>query len=209
MTKAYNPLPLRPAQQTVFSDRRWFRAAIVGRRWGKTHLACAELRRGAKSKVGHYLYLAPNYSMAKDIGWEAMRAAIPDELIEETLHSTLSLKLKNGSTIQMGSVQVPFYWKGTALCGVVLDEFAQYDFDVWSSIVKSCVADLQGWALFLTTGMEGGSLGPCYEHMSYDLQPIYRYTSLQGGNTSEERVEEARKTLSRQAFRVEFEAAMM
>jgi hypothetical protein len=209
MPKAYNPLPLRPAQETVFNDRRRFRAAIVGRRWGKTHLACAELRRGATNVIGHYLYLAPNYRMAKDTGWEAMQAAIPDELIEETLHSTLSLKLKNGSTIQMGSAENVDALKASALRGVVLDEFALYDKDVWRCVIAPSIADLRGWALFLTTARPDGSLGPYYDSIGYKLQPIYRYASLQGGNISEERVEEARKTLSRQAFKVEFEAAMM
>jgi hypothetical protein len=147
--------------------------------------------------------------MARDIGWEAMQAAIPEELIEKTMEPTLSLRLKNGSTILLGGAEDVDTWRGFALRGVVLDEFAHYDFDVWHHVVAPCVADLRGWALFLTTARPDGSLGPCYDRISYELQPIYRYTSLQGGNVWGERVEEARKTLARRAFKVEFEAAMM
>ena len=209
MPKACSFLSLRPEQGAVFNDQRRFRAAIVKRRWGKTYLACAELGRGATNKVGDYLYLAPSPRMAEDIGWAAMRAIIPGELIEKITQSTLSLKLKNGSTIHLGDTENVDAWRGFALRGVVLDEFALYDKDVWRCVIAPSIADLRGWALFLTTARLDGSLGPCYDSIGYKLQPIYRYGSSRGKNISDGNVEEARKTLSRQAFKVEFEAAMM
>ncbi len=209
MPKACSFLSLRPEQGAVFNDQRRFRAAIAKRRWGKTYLACAELGRGATNKVGHYLYLAPSPRMTEDIGWAAMRAIIPGELIEKTMQSTLSLKLKNGSTIHLGDAENVDACRGFALRGVVLDEFAHYEKDVWRCVIAPSIADLRGWALFLTTARPDGSLGPCYDSIGYKLQPIYRYGSSRGKNISDGNVEEARKTLSRQAFKVEFEAAMM
>ena len=199
---------LTAAQQTVFDDRRRFRAVIAGRRWGKTFLGCAELLRGAAERTGNYCYIAPYGAMTSHCGWETLKIIAPRTLIAEAKEEELELQLKNGSIIYMRHLGDVGKIEETCFRGAVIDEFALFDLDFWKSFILPSIADLSGWALWLTTPRPTG-LGYCYESMSSELQPIYNYTSLQGGNIRKEYVEWARKTLSKAMFQCELEARIM
>lgn len=199
---------LTAAQQTVFDDRRRFRAVIAGRRWGKTFLGCAELLRGAAERTGNYYYIAPCSAMTSHCGWETLKMIVPRNLIAEAKEEKLELQLKNGSIIYMRHLGDVSEIKETCFRGAVIDEFALFDLDFWKPFILPSIADLSGWALWLATPTPTG-LGYCYESMSFELQPIYNYTSLQGGNIRKEYIERARKTLDKVVFQCELEARIV
>ena len=148
-------LQLRWAQGEVFSSRKRFRVLVAGRRFGKSYLSCIELLRGAIERPGEtFFYCAPTYRMAKDIAWKALKRLVPRAWIKSKNETDLKLELVNGSTIELKGVENAMALRGRSLAGVVLDEAAFMDSEVWFEVIRPALADKQGWALFISTPEE-------------------------------------------------------
>lgn len=207
-------------QGRIFRDRRRFRVVLAGRRGGKTVLGCAELLRGATEQVGDYFYVAPTYRMAHDIAWETLKRMTPEKWIAKKNESNLSVKLINGSQIELKGADNPDSLRGRALSGVHLDECAFLAEDTWRSVLRPALSDRMGWALFTTTPSPEGVSGwfyelillltdaeladPSLQRLSPEQWSLYEYTSEQGGNIPLEEIEEARRTLAPEVFEREY-----
>lgn len=218
-------LSLRPVQGRVFRDRRRFRVVLAGRRGGKTLLGCAELLRGSTEKAGDYFYIAPSYRMAKEISWETLKKIVPARWIRKKNETELSLKLINGSQIELKGAENYDSLRGRSLCGAVLDECAFLPEDAWRSVIRPALSDKLGWGLFTTTPSPEGVSGWFYELILLLTDPeladpgaqrldpaqwsLYQYTSLEGGNIPPEEIEEARRTLALEVFQREYEAKIL
>ena len=216
----YNRLSLRPIQGRIFRDRRRFRVVLAGRRGGKTVLGCTELLRGSTERVGDYFYIAPSYRMAKDIAWETLKRMVPDKWVKKKNESDLTIKLINGSQIELKGAENYDSLRGRALSGAVLDECAFLPEDAWRSVIRPALSDRLGWALFTTTPSPEGTAGWFYElillltdaeladpglqRLSPTQWSLYEYTSEQGGNIPIEEIEEARRTLAPEVFEREY-----
>ena len=143
------PLSLRWAQGQVFTDEHRFRVLVAGRRFGKSYLSCVELLRGAINNPGEtFFYCAPTYRMAKDIAWKVLKKLVPKAWIKTKNETDLKLELVNGSTIELKGTENAMALRGRSLSGVVLDEAAFMDAEVWFEVIRPALADKQGWALF-------------------------------------------------------------
>jgi hypothetical protein len=141
-------LSLRHAQGEVFTDRSRFRVLVAGRRFGKSYLSCVELLRGAIEKPGEvYFYCAPTYRMAKDIAWKTLKQLVPPAWIKQKNESDLKLELVNGSLIELKGTENAMALRGRSLSGVVMDEAAFMDPEVWFEVIRPALADKQGWAV--------------------------------------------------------------
>ena len=220
-----NRLSLRPIQGMIFRDRTRFRVVLAGRRGGKTVIGCVELMRGATERVGDYFYIAPSYRMAKDISWETLKRIVPEKWIKKKNESDLSLKLINGSQIELKGAENYDSLRGRALSGAVLDECAFLPEDAWRSVIRPALSDRQGWALFTTTPSPQGTAGWFYEmvlllkdedladpglaRLNPEQWSLYEYTTIQGGNVPAAEIEEARSILPPEVFQREYEAKMI
>ena len=191
-TKA-EPVSLRWAQGQVFSSDKRFRVLVAGRRFGKSYLSCVELLRGALNRPGEtFFYCAPTYRMAKDIAWRALKKLVPKVWI----------KTKNENAMAL---------RGRSLSGVVLDEAAFMDSEVWFEVIRPALADKEGWALFIST--PDGTASWFYDLWCYVPEDEtgewqrWSYTTIEGGNVSKQEVEAARAQLDSRTFRQEFEAS--
>ncbi len=145
-------LGLRPAQSKVFSSKKRFRVLVAGRRFGKSYLSCVELLRGALNRPGEtFFYCAPTYRMAKDIAWRALKKLVPKVWIHTKNETDLRIELINGSTIELKGTENAMALRGRSLSGVVLDEAAFMDSEVWFEVIRPALADKEGWALFIST----------------------------------------------------------
>ena len=196
--KSAPEINLRWAQGEVFNSEKRFRVLVAGRRFGKSYLSCIELLRGAIEKPGEtFFYCAPTYRMAKDIAWKALKKLVPKVWIASKNETDLRLDLVNGSSIELKGTENAMALRGRSLSGVVLDEAAFMDSEVWFEVIRPALADKQGWALFISTPDGTAS-------WFYDL---WCYTTIEGGNVPEEEVEAARAQLDGRTFRQEFEAS--
>jgi hypothetical protein len=69
--------------------------------------------------------------MAKDIAWKALKRLVPRAWIKSKNETDLKLELVNGSTIELKGVENAMALRGRSLAGVVLDEAAFMDSEVW------------------------------------------------------------------------------
>ena len=205
-------LTLRPAQGEVFSATNRFRVLVAGRRFGKSYLACIELLKAALERPGEtYFYCAPTYRMAKDIAWKTLKKIIPNSLVRSKNETELRMELVNDSTIELKGTENAAALRGRSLSGVVLDEAAFMEAEVWFEVLRPALADKQGWALFIST--PEGTASWFYDLWCYvdeDTTGDWKrwcFTTIQGGNVPPEEVEAARAQLDARTFRQEFEAS--
>lgn len=215
-----NRISLRPIQGRIFKDRHRFRVVLAGRRGGKTVLGCVELMRGCTERVGDYFYIAPSYRMAKDIAWEQLKRMVPERWVRKKNESDLTLRLINGSSIELKGAENYDSLRGRALSGAVMDECAFLPEDAWRSVIRPALSDRLGWGLFTTTPSPEGTAGwfyelvllltdaemadPSLQRLSPEQWSLWEYTSEQGGNIPAEEIEEARRTLAPEVFDREY-----
>ena len=205
-------ISLRYAQGEVFNSDKRFRVLVAGRRFGKSYLSCIELLRGAINRPGEvYFYCAPTYRMAKDIAWKELKKLVPKVWVKAKNETDLRLDLINGSSIELKGTENAMALRGRSLAGVVLDEAAFMDRDVWAEVIRPALADKQGWALFIST--PDGTASWFYDmwcfcgEQEWDDWARWSFTTIEGGNVAEEEVEAARGQLDARTFRQEFEAS--
>jgi len=149
--------------------------------------------------------------MAKDIAWKALKKLVPKVWIESKNETDLRLELINGSSIELKGTENAMALRGRSLAGVVLDEAAFMDSEVWFEVIRPALADKQGWALFIST--PDGTASWFYDLWCYvESDPTeewqrWCYTTIEGGNVPKEEVEAARAQLDSRTFRQEFEAS--
>jgi len=212
MTVKTKPLSLRWAQGQVFNNKKRFRVLVAGRRFGKSYLSCIELLRAAISRPGEtYFYCAPTYRMAKDIAWKEIKKLVPKEWVKSKNETDLKIELINDSMIELKGTENAMALRGRSLAGVVLDEAAFMDSEVWFQVIRPALADKQGWALFIST--PDGTASWFYDLWCYvPDDPTgewnrWSYTTIDGGNVPKEEVEAARAQLDARTFKQEFEAS--
>ena len=205
-------LGLRWAQGEVFSSKKRFRVLVAGRRFGKSYLSCIELLKAAIERKGEtYFYCAPTYRMAKDIAWKTLKRLVPQVWIKSKNESDLKIELINDSVIELKGTENAMALRGRSLAGVVLDEAAFMDAEVWFEVIRPALADKQGWALFIST--PDGTASWFYDLWCYckedptDEWKRWCYTTIEGGNVPKHEIEAARAQLDQRTFRQEFEAS--
>jgi hypothetical protein len=211
-TKTAENLSLRWAQGEVFNAKNRFRVLVAGRRFGKSYLSCIELLKAAIDRPGEtYFYCAPTYRMAKDIAWKEIKKLIPREWIQSKNETDLKIELINGSLIELKGTENATTLRGRSLAGVVLDEAAFMDSDVWFQVIRPALADKQGWALFIST--PDGTASWFYDLWCYVPEDEtgdwkrWSFTTIDGGNVPEEEVQAAKAQLDSRTFKQEFEAS--
>lgn len=211
MPESAGALTLRYAQGQVFNSRKRFRVLVAGRRFGKSYLSCIELLRGAIERPGEtFFYAAPTYRMAKDIAWKVLKKLVPKAWIKSKNETDLKIELVNGSTIELKGTENAMALRGRSLAGVVLDEAAFMDSEVWFEVIRPALADKQGWALFIST--PDGTASWFYELWQYADSGDsdwnrWQFTTIDGDNVPPEEIEAARAQLDPRTFRQEFEAS--
>ena len=205
-------LGLRWAQGQVFSSKKRFRVLVAGRRFGKSYLSCIELIKAAIERKGEtYFYCAPTYRMAKDIAWKTLKRLVPQVWIKSKNESDLKIELINDSVIELKGTENAMALRGRSLAGVVLDEAAFMDPEVWFEVIRPALADKQGWALFIST--PDGTASWFYDLWCYCQEDPtedwkrWCFTTIEGGNVPKHEIEAARAQLDERTFRQEFEAS--
>jgi hypothetical protein len=203
-------MQLTPPQSDIFVCPARFRVVVAGRRFGKTFLSTAELLNRALAKPDQNVwYVAPTYKAAKEIAWDMLTSQIPMEYVGKTNETSLSITLKNGSTIALKGAEKPDNLRGRSLDFVVLDEFADMRKEAWYEVIRPSLSDRQGSAaLFIGT--------PKGRNHFYDLYgkgvdkdegwQSYQYTTIEGGNVPPDEIASAKADLDDRTFEQEYEA---
>lgn len=155
----------RPLQLELHKAVQRFKVIICHRRFGKTHYALNELiDRGLRNPLRNpqYAYLAPTYGQAKRVAWDLLKdylRNIPGIIINEADLRIDIPRPSQGDRVRfmLLGAENPGSLKGLYLDGVVLDEYAEMNPQVWSEVVRPALTDRhtldpsQGWAIFIGT----------------------------------------------------------
>jgi hypothetical protein len=206
-------LKLHPNQRVVSQDRRRFRVVVADRRWGKTHLSRVELTKAAfRKKKSLVWYVAPSYGMAKDIMWDELCEIIPNRLIKKKNETKMTIRLINGSVIQLKGADEPDSLRGRGVDFVVLDEFQDFKEGVWEEVVYPTLTDRQGKALIIGTPKAFNQLygvwarGQSGEEHDSDWAS-WQFPTSTSPFIPKKEIEAARRNLHEKAFKQEYEAS--
>jgi phage terminase large subunit len=130
-----------------------FIVGVCHRRAGKTVASIQRLLNAAvtsKHKYPRVAYVAPFLKQAKDIAWDYLKR-MSEPLGGEPHESELRVDLPNGARVRLYGADNPESLRGGYLNDVVLDEFADMDPRVWTTIILPMLADYHGTAAFIGT----------------------------------------------------------
>lgn len=201
-------MPLSPAQQTIAESDKRFICVVAGRRFGKTHLAIRQLCYHARVPEQEVWYVAPTYKQAKMIVWRKLKNKLQDlRWIQKANESELSILLKNGSTIALKGADNEDSLRGVGLDYLIMDEFADIDPEAFFEVLRPTLADREGKAMFIGTpkGIANWAYDLYQMELEYpDAWKSFQYTTIDGGNVTEEEIQAAKRDLDERQFRQEF-----
>jgi len=203
---------LHPAQLEIFNSTARFKVVSAGRRFGKSRLAAWILIiKALQSESKDVFYIGPTFQQAKDIMWNMLKELLHGtDLIETTHENTATMKLVNGRRISLKGSDRPDTLRGVGLAYVVLDEYASMKVEVWEQIIRPTLSDVKGGALFIGTPAGKNHFYDLYLEADKDEDwEAFQYTSIDNPLIDPKEVEVARRTMSTQAFRQEFEASFV
>lgn len=204
-----------PKQRWLLEHEERFRVLCAGRRWGKTMSAAKE----AESMI-----LLPN-----TYGWIVSKTYDLAEKVFRQIYQTLIIKFKLptisksnsqgkmklsfpwGSVVEAKSADHPDSLIGEGLDWLVFDEAAKCKSNIWEQYLRPCLADRQGWALFISTPngdnwfnrlLKKGRSGDRY--YASMVSPSWENPYL-----PKEEIEEARRNCSDLIFRQEWGAEII
>lgn len=206
-------LVLNPREQFrkfIADNSRWS-CLVCHRRAGKTFQCLMKLvRRALEDKrpgpPRRYGYIAPSMVQAKDIAWSYLKrflAMIPGIAINE---SELKITLPDGTTIRLYSGENYDRMRGLYFDGVVIDEPEDIPPQAWPEVIRPCLSDYSGWAIWI--GTIKGIEGHYQRYMSARDDPDWYAMMLkasESGIIPEEELADIEKTTHPDIFAQEFE----
>lgn len=196
---------LHPKQSEIFRNPARHKIIRCGRRFGKTYYAVTKLIYEAmKNSKTTYWFVAPYYRQAKQIAWKMLNEMMPSGAVVSTHEQELTLKLLNGSEIQLKGADNPDSLKGVGLDGVICDEAAFMRPLVWQEILRPMLFDSGGWSDHISTPQG-------YNHF-YDMWVAagelkdwerFHFTTYDNPHISAEEVDDSKRTMSDQRFQQE------
>lgn len=201
---------LHDAQMQIFKSDKRFKVASCGRRFGKSYLAAWVLIiKALQSEDKDVFYVAPTFQQAKDILWSILKD-VGQNVIKSTHENTATITLVNDRKIYLKGSDRPDTLRGVGLAYVVMDEYASMKPEVWEMILRPTLADVKGGALFI-----GTPAGKNHFHKLWLEAQLpenekdwesYQFVSTDNPFLDPDEIEAAKKSMSTQAFRQEFEA---
>lgn len=226
------PVVLTPKQANIYvwgwQPEARFRDAVCGRRFGKTFLGKAEMRRAARlaqnwnvSIEDEIWYGAPTFKQAKRVFWRRLKQAIPAHWREGKPNETeCSITLRSGHIMRVVGLDNYDALRGSGLFFALVDEWADCPYEAWEEVLRPMLSTCK----YTVDGVErrGGhalrigtpkGFNHCYDSWldgQDGRQPDHKswiYTSVQGGNVPQEEIDAAKRKMDPRTYRQEYEAS--
>jgi hypothetical protein len=165
--------PRKQFREFIETTKRWC-CLVVHRRGGKTYASLQKLllralnhKRPGPPK--RYAYIAPTQAQAKDIAWGYLKSFTSRIPGVETNESDLKITFPDGMIIRLYSGDNYERMRGLYFDGVVIDEPEDINPDAWPSVIRPCLSDYEGWALWI--GTIKGKLGQWQRYLDACKDP--------------------------------------
>jgi hypothetical protein len=212
-------LRLHPGQREVFDAEQRFKVVVAGRRWGKTQTAKLEILSAAAKSKQLIWYVAPTYQMARGILWDELKDSIPRAWIVSINETRMTIRLLNGTRIELKGADKPDTLRGVGLHVLIIDEAQDIKVDTWTKVLRPTLASTRGRAIIIGTPKAFNWLYDVYmlgqRGDVYDKNGIKRintwkswqFKTIDSPFIPREEVEAARSDMDEKSFRQEFEAS--
>lgn len=188
-----------------------FAVVIAHRRCGKTVMALQKaiaVALGPGKPNTRCAYIAPLRNQAKNVAWDylkRMTEGVPDRTVNE---SELRVDFGNGARITLYGADNPDALRGGYLDFVVMDEVDQMPHGTWEYVVRPMLADRKGRAFFIGTPQGRQQLFDLYEAAPAKKEwSRHLFKASQTKILPESELEEARRSMSPEAYAQEFECS--
>lgn len=157
------------------------------------------------SKVVYYV--APTFQQAHSIIWKLLKQ-LGQGVIESTVENTGVMRLINGREIHIKGSDRPDTLRGVGLSYVVLDEYASMKPQTWEEILRPTLADVMGGALFIGTPAGKNHFFKLYQDAEKQKDwATFTYKTVDNPFLNKGEIRNAKNSMSRSAFKQEFEAS--
>jgi len=209
---------LHKKQQEIFDSVARFKVCAAGRRGGKTFFAAVILLiealkdwspHGLPLKNSHVWYIAPTYQQARDIMWKQLKELVRP-IASQIKEKDMTIVMPNGRYIVLKGADNEDTLRGVSLSYAVLDEYADMKPGVFDLILRPALSDMMGGALFIGTPKGKNHFYQLWNDAALASNPdmeAFHFCSLDNPVIRPEEVEAAKRTMSRDAFRQEYEAS--
>ena len=191
------------------ADRTRFVVAVCHRRAGKTvaainHLLKAALQCGRESP--RYAYIAPTYTQAKRVAWDYL-LKYTEPLERKANIAELRVDFWD-RRISLYGADNPDSLRGIYLDGVVLDEVGDMNPKVWNEIIRPCLSDRLGWAMFIGTPKGANHFKDLRDRAESEPNwSLLEFRASDTGIVPQEELDAARKEMGDDKYNTEFECA--
>jgi len=172
----------RTLQAEMHNRFKRFNVVVAHRRFGKSLCVINEMIDKALTnplRNPHYAYIAPTYSAAERISWQYFidymetipgfkanigKLRIMVERPAQRDRAGAVIRRADTITIYLLGAENPDSIRGMYMDGVVLDEYGEMNPVIWGTIIRPCLSDREGWAIFIGTPKGRNSFFEMYEY---------------------------------------------
>lgn len=203
-------LLLHQAQNKIASSTARFRVINAGRRFGKTVLACEEIKGVALYREARIVYIAPTIQQARDIMWNQLKKEL-QPIIKKANESRLELEVSNkdgkSSFIQLKGWEAIETLRGQAFDFIVLDEVASMrNFWVgWNEVLSPTLIDRKGSCMFISTPKGFNHFYDLYNMSEKNKDyESFHFTTYDNPNIPVDEIEREKQTKPENTFAQEY-----
>lgn len=204
----YKPsVALTPAQKKIWNSKARFKIVKAGRRFGKTKFGVRwTIDQAIRVPNELHWYTAPTYRMASEIAWTEFLAQIPPDLITKKNENKLWIRLVNDAIIQLKGTEDPKKLRGRRLGSFNQDEAAFQRPEVFASVIRPMLADLEAPSL-MTSSPKKGWFSTAFEAAKNERDwEAFHFTIYDNPLISREEIEKIKATTPSDIWRREYMA---
>jgi hypothetical protein len=212
-------LTLHSGQREVFDDPRRFKVVVAGRRWGKTQLAKITIVKHALEPKRLIWYVAPTYAMARSILWDELKDFFPPRTITSVNETRMTIKLINGTRIELKGADKPDTLRGVGLNYLIIDEAQDIKQETWFKVLRPTLASTRGEAMIIGTPKSFNWLYDAYllgqrgdiivdnGKKRLNNWKSWQFPTITSPFIPKTEVDQARRDMDEKSFKQEFEAS--
>lgn len=207
--KLYTPFA---GEALVHASKARFRVVDAGRRFGKTDIDINEIVRAAWEKPEYPYWWLSKTSQQTHRAFRLIKQHFAPAIAEEN-KSEMFFHLKSGGSIEFKSAEQGDALRGEGLGGVIVDEAAFVDRQVWEDCIRPSLADTGGWALLTSTPHGHNYFYQLYlrgqDRAANPDWESWKFPSWENPYLAASEIDDVRRTLPADVFKQEFAAEFL
>ena len=205
------PYSPRKAFRPFHSRTERWACLVAHRRAGKTVAAINDIVRAAlmsKDEYPLYAYIAPYRSQAKSVAWDYLKH-FAEPVLKSSNEAELTVELVTGAKIRLFGADNADAMRGLGFSGVFMDEYGDFRPSVWGNIIRPCLSDKQGFAVFAGTPKGKNQFWQIYDQASKSDGEWFclKLTASESGLLPQTELSAARAQISEDQYLQEYECS--